>query len=535
MSHTGPIPPSKEGAKEAIWTSTKIINEHSFQIKNMNIRQANWNIIENKGFDIAIIGGGINGSSNYQKLCREGYKVFLVDKGDFSCGTSQSSAMMIWGGLLYLKNLDFSSVCNFSRDRDILIDSFRDHVISKYFRYIPNSEWGRNKYLVYLAMQIYWMLGKCKRERPTFQTNFEETDIIKHKNAIESITYQEGFLRQSDSRFVLDWIFNNQTEKSLALNYTSIQNAHYNKKDKLWFLELRDNFSGKESTIKAKIILNCAGVWTDKVNNKFGIKSPYKHVCSKGVFIGFERPEEHLLPLIFEMGEHGDTLTFIPWGPISLWGPTETMEKSIECGFSITPDDIHFLLKHASRNLKPFFSKSKIISFRCGLRPLAVKTTFNADCYPLDISRNCKIIEDCDMPWISIYGGKISGCISMAEKVAKRISDKIHPDPKDLSSPEHQSKKISWASFPGLHEKVPTIDWCVSNEFCCTLEDYLRRRTNISQWVPREGLGFQDNNFEYLRELSLRLPTQEGKKQESCLLEYRDAVHSRFDALLKQI
>ena len=125
-------------------------------------------------------------------------------------------------------------------------------------------------------------------------------------------------------------IFNHQTEDSLALNYSAIQNVNYNSKDELWSLDLTEDFSKKECTIKAKILLNCAGVWTDKVNKQFGIQSPYKHVYSKGVFIGYERPENHNLPLIFEMGESGDNLAFIPWGPVSLWGPTETMEKSIE-------------------------------------------------------------------------------------------------------------------------------------------------------------------------------------------------------------
>ena len=45
-------------------------------------------------FDVAIIGGGINGAALYHQLCNEGYRVLLVDKGDFACGTSQASAMM---------------------------------------------------------------------------------------------------------------------------------------------------------------------------------------------------------------------------------------------------------------------------------------------------------------------------------------------------------------------------------------------------------------------------------------------------------
>ncbi len=501
----------------------------------MNIRQTNWNMAANNSFDVAIIGGGISGASIYQKLCKLGHKAILIDKSDFSGGTSQASAMMIWGGLLYLKNLDLVSVYKFSNDRDTLISSISNKIMSKHFRYILDSQWGRNKYYVYLALLFYWMLGKCRRERPKLQTLFEELDFISHGNGVDSLIFQEGFLKHSDSRFVLDFIFDHQTEDCMAINYCSIQNVHYNIYDKLWSLDLEDTFSNKRCTIKAKMLINCAGVWTDAVNEQFGIQSPYKHVFSKGVFVGFERPDKHRIPLIFDMGANGDVLSFIPWGPVSLWGPTETMEDSINRGYCATPEDIRFLLKHASRNLKSSLANSKIISLRCGLRPLAVKNSFKADCYPLDISRHNKIIEDRDLPWISIYGGKISGCTSMADNVAKRISKRITARKSTIILAENRAEEISWTSFPGLDDKVPSIDWCVSNEFCCTLEDYLRRRTNISQWVPREGLGFQNENIEYLREVSSRLPDHCGNNDDRLLNDYISSVRERFDKIIEQI
>jgi len=283
------------------------------------------------------------------------------------------------------------------------------------------------------------------------------------------------------------------------------------------------------------MLLNCAGVWADRVNEQFGIQSPYKHVYSKGVFIGYARPDKHHAPLIFEMGKNGDALAFIPWGPVSLWGPTETMETSIEDGHSITPEDIQFLLKHASRNLDPSLAKSNIISLRCGLRPLAVKKTFNADCYPLDISRHHKIVDNADVPWISIYGGKISGCISLAEKVTRKINDKIPPRLKEIPCTDNRTEKAAWTSFPGLQGNIPAIDWCVRHEFCCTLEDYLRRRTNISQWIPRGGLGFHEENGEYLKKISSHLPESSVKNHDSHLHEYRGNVRERFDQIIEQI
>jgi glycerol-3-phosphate dehydrogenase len=501
----------------------------------MTIRQKNWQLAENKEFDTIIFGGGINGATVYNKLCSQGYKVLLLDKGDFSCGTSQASAMMIWGGLLYLKNLDFLSVYHFSRDRDNLIQSHGEDVDPAYFRYIPNCEWGRNKYLVYLALHLYWILGNFRRKKPSYQKSFAELNLLFQKKSPGSLLYQEGFLKYSDSRFVLDWILSRQTEDYFALNYCAINEAEYSAKDKQWSIDIADTMTKSQCSIKAKTILNCSGVWADSVNRQFGIRSPFRHVFSKGVFISFKRPETHHTPLIFEMGEHGDTLSFIPWGPISMWGPTETMEGSIEEGFSITPEDVHFLRHHAAKNLESSLADAKIISLRCGIRPLVVEKKFKADCYPLDISRHHKIIQDPALPWLSVYGGKISGCISMADEVAQKVAKQVRPSLPDIQDKGIKLKEKTPDSFPGLREIFPSIDWCVENEFCCSLEDYLRRRTNISQWVPREGLGFRDENKKHLGDLAQRLPDFDGKTADSHLDEYVTKVNERFDKLMERI
>jgi len=73
-------------------------------------------------FDVAVIGGGINGATVYAELCRRGYRTLLAERGDFAGGSSQSTAMWVWGGLLYLSTLDFSTVVKLCASRDRLID-----------------------------------------------------------------------------------------------------------------------------------------------------------------------------------------------------------------------------------------------------------------------------------------------------------------------------------------------------------------------------------------------------------------------------
>lgn len=63
-------------------------------------RSTHWDRLKDAHFDVLIIGGGVSGACLFHHLAGEGYRVLLIDKGDFASATSQSSAMMIWGGLL---------------------------------------------------------------------------------------------------------------------------------------------------------------------------------------------------------------------------------------------------------------------------------------------------------------------------------------------------------------------------------------------------------------------------------------------------
>ena len=56
----------------------------------------------NTKFDVAIIGGGINGASAAQHLSAEGYRVFLAEKDDFANGASARSSRLLHCGLRHL-------------------------------------------------------------------------------------------------------------------------------------------------------------------------------------------------------------------------------------------------------------------------------------------------------------------------------------------------------------------------------------------------------------------------------------------------
>ena len=487
-------------------------------------------LTEHTDFDVVILGGGINGACVYDQLCRQGYKVLLLDKGDFACGTSQTSAMMIWGGLLYMRNLDFPTVFQLCRDRDRMIEELPNWVYAQALRYLPLPDGGRNKLLIHAALWLYWLISSLRRERPHSAEVFSERALLKDNVVGGSLTFEEALLSHSDARFVLQWITPYLNDDCVALNYCE-SHGEYHDRDHRWYLDIEDKLTGEVRRAKGRLIVNCAGVWTDEVNRQFGIESPFCHALSKGVFLIINRSPLHETLLVFDLGEHGDVINLIPWGPVALWGPTETAIEHIEEGLEVTAADVSFLWKHYHNRFSQSLTKEDILSFRCGIRPLAVPCGYRNDRYPLDLSRKQQVVVDTKKPWISCYGGKLTGCQSMAQKVVS-VALKRLPTPAESRVVGQQTEEIEWCRFEGVEGRIPSAAYCRDHEFCCNLDDYLRRRTNISQWIAHEGLGAHHENLSLLEDMAFDINGGDRLSAEREVALYSDNVLRRRTKVL---
>lgn len=200
-------------------------------------------------FDFVVIGGGVIGACIYHRLCSLGHRVLLVDRGDFGSGTSQASGMMVWGGLLYLRNLDLRAVYGFSRSRDALIDELQEWVRPAAFRYIPSREAGRSRPLLFTAFYLYWLLGLCRRSQPALESRFREAGLVRPSPALGSLRFEEGLLRTSDARFVLHWIVPHRSGGRVPLNYCEAIAGEYACSAKLWHVEIKDVLRDRETTV----------------------------------------------------------------------------------------------------------------------------------------------------------------------------------------------------------------------------------------------------------------------------------------------
>src|ERR1700677_1325120 len=113
-------------------------------------------------FDLAIIGGGINGVGIARDAAGRGLSVLLVEQGDLASGTSSASTKLIHGGLRYLEYYEFRLVRESLTEREVLLRA-APHIIWPLRFVLPHSPEQRPAWLVRLGLLLYDHLGGRKR------------------------------------------------------------------------------------------------------------------------------------------------------------------------------------------------------------------------------------------------------------------------------------------------------------------------------------------------------------------------------------
>src|SRR5438309_2581190 len=77
--------------------------------------------LDSQRFDVAVIGGGINGVAIARECARAGKRTLLLEQNDFSSGTTSRSTRIIHGGLRYLEHGELGLVAESLRERERLL------------------------------------------------------------------------------------------------------------------------------------------------------------------------------------------------------------------------------------------------------------------------------------------------------------------------------------------------------------------------------------------------------------------------------
>ncbi len=382
-------------------------------------------------FDIAVVGGGINGAVAAASLAAAGLKVCLLDKKDFASSTSQESSNLVWGGIKYLESYEFGLVWDLCRSRNELMKKYPNSVREIRFFTTLQKGFRKPRFLVFLGAVLYWFMGLFYTKAPRLLSKRaieKEEPIVRTAGSAGGLEYSDAYLRDNDARFVFQFIRKAMLAGARVLNYAEVVGAK--REAGLWRFDVKDQAGGGGFQVKAKIFLNAAGPYADGLNTLAQVKTKHRHIFSKGVHLIVPRVSDNKRVLTF-FADDGRLFFVIPMGACSCIGTTDTPVKTLPA--VVTEDDRRFILENINKRLslaKPL-TMDDVLSERCGVRPLVKEVgseTKEGEDW-MNLSRKHAIEVQPELSQITVFGGKLTDCLNIGRELCHevaRLGLKVH-------------------------------------------------------------------------------------------------------------
>ncbi|MHA6645625.1 FAD-dependent oxidoreductase [Mesorhizobium sp. A623] len=349
-------------------------------------------------FDVAIVGGGVNGADTAQRLAAAGYSVLLVEKTDFAAGASGRSSRLLHCGLRYLapgKSIwefvrhpgRFATACSMAkaamRSRTEFVRDTPERVRPMKFCFPiykggPYAAWQLD-----VAFGILKSLGDSKvplNYRRISAPEVENTPLLNHlrdRQALSSVAMFDEFQFDWPERVTVDAVLDAERMGATIRNYTEIQSA--TRQGDLWQLRLADTLDTTASpvSVTARSVFNMGGFWIDRINASVtGTKIKRRITGTKGVHIVVKLPPECANYGIATLNRLNEGLYCVPWRGMHYFGPTETLYEGDPDDVHPTEDEFQFLLGEANYLLPSLrLKRSDILYGWAGVRPLTYDPT----------------------------------------------------------------------------------------------------------------------------------------------------------------
>lgn len=416
----------------------------------MGLRDTNLEKLDHGNFDVLIIGGGINGAVAAASLAARGVSVAVVDKGDFAGFTSMESSNLVWGGFKYLENYEIGLVRDLCKSRNHLMKAYPANIKEIRFLATLDENSPYKPWFAAMGSTAYWLIGNAFTAPPALLSPrkiIAREPVVRVDNALGGIEYSDAYIVDNDARFVFGFIRSALNSGAVCANYVEFISAHRNHEG--WQVRLRDVDANRDLRLTAQVVINAAGPFVDTINSQLGIVTKHQIVMSKGIHLLVPRIAGQERVLAF----YDDTerlFYVIPMGPRSVIGTTdERVDQPIT---HVTDEDRDFLLNqiNARLQLETPLTPEDVISARCGVRPLVVKTSARNASKNKDwtsLSRKHAMEIDKSHNFVTIFGGKLTDCVNVGNEVARAVNKLGVPTERDTGSWYGEPPKATKAEF----------------------------------------------------------------------------------------
>nr|AOR81602.1 glycerol-3-phosphate dehydrogenase [Phaffia rhodozyma] len=373
-------------------------------------------------FDLLVVGGGATGSGVALDAASRGLKVALVERDDFSSGTSSKSTKLVHGGVRYLQKaifeLDYDQyklVVEALRERRIFLETapYLSHMLPIL---LPTYTWWQLPYY-YVGCKMYdilagseggnigayWM-GKSKV--------LDAFPMLKQEGLTGGVVYYDG--QHNDSRMNMALILSAVHNGATVANYVSVVALLKDEAGKLRGARVRDELNGEEWEVKAKGIINATGPFSDGLRKLDEPMTQEIVAPSSGVHItlpAYYGPKT--MGLLDPNTSDGRVIFFLPWQGNVIAGTTDA-PTNVEQNPIPSEKEIQWILDEVRNYLSPDIKvrRGDVLSAWSGIRPL-VRDPAAKDTQSLVRNHMINISES---GLLTIAGGKWTTYRAMAEE-----------------------------------------------------------------------------------------------------------------------
>nr|AHE14699.1 glycerol-3-phosphate dehydrogenase 2 [uncultured bacterium] len=321
-------------------------------------------------WDILVIGGGVTGAGAALDAATRGLRVALVEARDLAAGTSSRSSKLIHGGLRYLEQLNVALVREALRERSLLLNTLCPHLTRPVpFLYpLRHRLWERG--YVGSGLLLYDTLGGRHGVPPhrhlTRRQALRLFPSLKKDALVGAIQYYDG--QVDDARHTM-MVARTAAHYGAVVATSARVTGFVQEGDRVAGARVRDLETGQEIAVRARQVVNAAGVWTDEIQEMVGGRGQFKVRASKGVHLLIPRNRIHSSTGIISRTEKS-VLFIIPWGSRWIIGTTDTDWQLDLAHPAASQSDIDYLLGHANRLLANPLTREDVVGVYAGLRPL---------------------------------------------------------------------------------------------------------------------------------------------------------------------
>ena len=322
-------------------------------------------------WDIAIVGGGATGMGVAVDAAARGLSVVLVEAHGFGKGTSSRSTKLVHGGVRYLEQGNIPLVMSALKERGLLRQN-APHLVHDLAFVVPNYSWWEAPFYG-IGLKLYDMLagkyGFGASKLLSKEETLERLPALEPEDLRGGVVYYDG--QFDDARLLIHLAMTAADRGAALLNYCPATGLLHDAEGYVNGVTARDQESGEELTIPARIVVNATGVFTDSIRLMADPAAEPLMVTSQGIHLVFHRSFlKGETALMVPKTSDGRVLFVIPWHGHAVAGTTDTPVDAPSLEPRPLEEEIDFILETAGRFLVRPPTRADVLAVYVGLRPL---------------------------------------------------------------------------------------------------------------------------------------------------------------------